>query len=93
MKPLSLKKRIENYLRKHGDWMHKGDIETLSKNAGFLGDNGGRRCRELVEEGILEKKEEKGSVLYRYKKRETIINVPIFTENGTVKMEQRSLFK
>jgi hypothetical protein len=67
MKKLSLAKRIENYLRKHPDtFFNGGEIERLSMSAGYKASNGSRRCREMVEEGILERKEEKGSVWYRY---------------------------
>jgi len=31
-----------------------------------LAETGDRRCRELAADGIIERKEEKGSVLYRY---------------------------
>ncbi|KKL55011.1 hypothetical protein LCGC14_2259710, partial [marine sediment metagenome] len=34
-------------------------------DSGYLGSNAGRRCRELVNEGILEKEIRNGSVWYQ----------------------------
>ena len=54
--------------------MHKGDICKLAEQAGYLAENAGRRCREMVtgktSSGkpcpiVLERKEVKGSVWYR----------------------------
>ena len=55
----ALKSRIDNYLYQWrlidpDKWFPKGEIEDMSKGAGYLGDNGGRRLRELVEEGKVE---------------------------------------
>ncbi len=61
----SLKKRIINYLSRHPRWFNVGEIEDLAKDSGYLGSNAGRRCRELVNEGILEKEIRKGSVWYK----------------------------
>ena len=66
MEKLSLSKRIEEYLRKQDGWVHSGEIERLALHAGYKSSNAGRRCREMQNEGILERKLEKGSVLYRY---------------------------
>lgn len=64
-----LKKKILNRLKDfEGLWVHKGRIEERSKEWGYLAETGNRRCRELAEDGIIEKKEEKGSVLYKYEK-------------------------
>ena len=67
---LALKNKIADRLKLLGGWVHKGRIEERSKEWGYLAETGDRRCRELVNEGILEKKEERGSVLYRYAKNE-----------------------
>ena len=66
MKKLSLSNRIANYLEKQGCWIHSADLERLALEAGYKSSNAGRRCREMQNEGILERKLEKGSVLYRY---------------------------
>lgn len=67
MKKLSLKQMILNRLKQmEGQWVHKGRIEERVKEWGYLAENGNRRCRELYEEGLIERKEERGSVSYRY---------------------------
>ena len=64
-----LKNKILNRLKEmEGQWVHKGRIEERSKEWGYLGETGDRRCRELAEDGIIQRKEERGSVLYRYAK-------------------------
>ena len=68
---ISLKNKILKRLMEfEGKWIHKGRIEERSKEWGYLADTGDRRCRELHAEGRIEKKEERGSVLYRYAKNE-----------------------
>ena len=58
MKKISLAKRIETYLQKHGGWVHKGVLEELAKKATYikkgkvchyLAENCDRRCREMVQ--------------------------------------------
>ena len=67
MKKISLKQRIlERLMEMEGQWIHKGRIEERVKEWGSLAETGDRRCRELAEDKIIERKEEKGSVLYRY---------------------------
>ena len=61
MTETSLKNRIENYMRawkiqNPEHWVHKGLLEQKAKDLGFLAENQNRRCRELVEEGILEER-------------------------------------
>lgn len=71
----SLKNRILERLQEmEGQWVHRGRIEERVKEWGYLAENGNRRCRELCADGLIEKKEEKGSVLYRYEKNPTTIN-------------------
>ena len=66
MKKISLSRRIENYLFKQNGWIHSGELERLALQAGYKASNAGRRCREMQNEGILDRKEERGSVLYKY---------------------------
>jgi len=68
---MSLKERLQNYLHKvwskdRDMWVSKGFLETLAKEAGYLGDNAGRRLRELVEEGKIEHRPKGISQEYRY---------------------------
>lgn len=61
----SLKERILKYIRNQQGWINGGQLERLSLEAGYKASNGSRRCRELVNEGLLERKEENGSVWYK----------------------------
>jgi hypothetical protein len=87
----SLSQRIENYLRRNGDWIAKGKLEELAKNATYykkgikchyLADNCTRRCRELVEDGILEVRESGASVEYRYKGKQIERSKVVFIERN-----------
>jgi DNA-binding IclR family transcriptional regulator len=69
---ISLAQRIERYLKNHDGWLNGGEVERLALQVGYKASNASRRCRELAGEGILERKEEKGTVWYRYKKPEPI---------------------
>lgn len=67
----ALKTRILNYLHKiwiknPNAWTHKGKLEDLIKDAGYLGDCGTRRIRELCHDGLIEKKPYGISTQYRY---------------------------
>lgn len=70
---MSLKNRILNYFERYdqinpGVWQNGGEIERLAMGLHFKASNAGRRCRELVTEGYLERREnDKGSVEYRIK--------------------------
>lgn len=79
----SLRSRLAARLKEVGVWVHKGMIEKRAQEWGYMGDTTARRLREmesgLLSNGktcprILEKKEENGSVLYRYKLQEKIIS-------------------
>lgn len=73
----SLKNMILNRLKEmEGQWVHKGRIEERTKEWGYLAETGDRRCRELSEDGIIQRKEERGSVLYRYQKEDNTLQKP-----------------
>lgn len=62
----ALKERLARYLQTHpGVWVHKHDLAKKGESVGYMQETVGRRLRELAEEGILEVKEENGSVWYR----------------------------
>lgn len=92
MRKTSLKIKIYDRLKEFGGWVHKGQIETRVKEWGYLADNGNRRCRELCESGLIEKKEENGVTLYRYKPQERKVITPLFLENNEVRMVQRTIY-
>lgn len=68
MKPLSLKDRILAYYRKNaGTWISGGEIERLvAARTNYKSSNSSRRLRELHEDGLLSRKEVKGTVYYAY---------------------------
>lgn len=59
MKP-SLKNRILTWLRKHPEWHHGEEITKLSQAAGYEGETGRRRLRDLLEEGLVMTESRKG---------------------------------
>ena len=64
---LSLSNRIERYCRKnYPNWTNGGEFERMSLAIGYKASNASRRCRELAEAGILERREKNGSVEYRF---------------------------
>ena len=67
---MSLKKTITEYLKaEYPRIVHKGEIGRKAVlEWGYENENSGRRCRELENEGIIEKIENsKGEAQYRYK--------------------------
>lgn len=62
----SLKERIYRFLLTHGQWVHKGIIARKAEDAGYLAENAGRRLRELVNDGLIERRlNSKGHVEYK----------------------------
>lgn len=75
-----------------GTYVHKGQIESRVKEWGYLAETGDRECRRLANEGLIERKEWKGSVTYKaYEKNTTKISqrdgsrsiLPEMLHNGT----------
>jgi len=64
----SLKNRLLRFLKNNPNkWFPKGYLCDLAREkAGYIGENTGRRLRELHEDGKLERKEMKGHVWYKY---------------------------
>lgn len=57
---MSLKKQILEYLKVKKDWVHKGELGRKAVlEFGFENENMGRRCRELENAGVIERKLEK----------------------------------
>lgn len=66
---MSLKAHILDHCRaRPHEWVHKGVLGRLAVlDWGYENENMGRRCRELVDEGLLARREnEKGQVEYKY---------------------------
>jgi Zn-finger nucleic acid-binding protein len=68
MKRPSLRERILSYYRKNaGVWISGGHLEkVVTANTTYKASTASRRARELHEDGLLERKEIKGTVFYRY---------------------------
>lgn len=67
MRKPSLISRIESYAKKNPFWISGSSYEKLAMEANFKASNCSRRLRELCVAGILERREVKGHVEYRYK--------------------------
>lgn len=66
---MSLSKIILEHLKKnYPQVIHKGELGRLAVNQwGYENENMGRRCRELVNKGLIERIEnKKGEVMYKY---------------------------
>lgn len=80
---MSLKQRLLNYLRKQEGFCNGGELERLAEQAGLKGSNASRRCRELCNEGFIERKIEKSeyskiaSVWYRASQPKKIISYSV----------------
>ena len=83
---MSLKDRIKEYYRKnYPSWVSGMHIEKLALNLNYKASNSGRRLRELCNEGVLERREVRGYVEYRFmvKSQRTLVWLPrrILAEN------------
>lgn len=86
----SLKNRILNYIRKSDGWINGGELEKLAESVGYKASNASRRCRELYNEDLLERKVEKStnskvaSVWYRAKAPQSIIKYYVPATGQTI---------
>ena len=64
-KSLKTEIRFQIY-NEYPNWVNGGRAERLAMELGFKSSNASRRCRELENEGIFERRINKGSVEYRY---------------------------
>ena len=63
----TFKKEIYKLARYNGGWINGGEFERLAMDNGYKSSNASRRCRELVNEGVLERRlNSKRCVEYRY---------------------------
>lgn len=62
---LSLKQRIERYIKMKNRPVSGGEIERIvAESTNYKPSNASRRCRELVNEGILKAEHRDGTVFY-----------------------------
>jgi hypothetical protein len=75
---MSLKNKIYELIRySYPSTVHKGKILVKSIDWGYETETAGRRCRDLVAEGLIEPlKDEKGRRTYRYIPTRIGIQVP-----------------
>jgi hypothetical protein len=65
---MTLKERLERYLRNQHGWIAKGQIEKLVvEKTKYTADNAGRRLRELENEGVLDVQQRRNHSWYRIK--------------------------
>jgi DNA-binding IclR family transcriptional regulator len=57
----SLKQRILDYINGSEKWLNGGTIERLAEEAGYKASNASRRCRELVNEGKIQRTISRGN--------------------------------
>ena len=84
----SLRERVLSYYRKNnGCWISGGEIERLvAQRTTYKASNASRRLRELREDGLLEAKEVKGTVFYRYMPQQKIVeSVEVVGSTAVVK--------
>jgi len=90
---VSLKNQLLTRLKNFQDWVPSHVIERKSQELGKMAGNGTRRVRELVEEGKVEQKEEKGIAWYRYKPQKKVVSIPEYIPNGSVKLTQKEIYE
>ena len=74
-----LKVRLAQFAKeKYPNWINGGDFEVFAMTQGKKASNGSRRCRELADEGTLERRINGKSVEYRYLQREVQKDPSIF---------------
>jgi len=67
----ALKQRILDYLfewrcLQPEKWINGGEIEKLAQEVGYKASNASRRCRELYEEGKINRRLKNGTVEYQF---------------------------
>jgi hypothetical protein len=62
----ALKQIYKGFEDKDLAWVYGYELQSTATNAGWIGSNGGRRCRELASKGLIERREKNGQVQYRY---------------------------
>ena len=85
-----LKVRLAQFAKeKYPNWINGGEYEMFAITLGFKASNGSRRCRELADEGTLERRINGKSVEYRYLQKEVQKN-PLLTYNALRLSQRRS---
>lgn len=78
---LSLKSRLERFLKRKQDWFPKGTLCDIARTeVGATGEHTGRRLRELQNEGIVEVKYEHNHAYYRYNQHQPMTNEQLIAQ-------------
>lgn len=95
MNKQSLVERIRLFLKEKGTWIHGEEITKYGQSLGYEGETARRRLRDLLEEGVVETKAERGlrakSNWYRYVPKETV-RTKIEVIEGIAYQRQEKLF-
>lgn len=67
MTKISLREKLILFAKGKRQFTNGGEFERLALNEGYKASNASRRCRELVDCGIFDRKEINGSVWYKIK--------------------------
>lgn len=91
MKKPSLVERLIKFMKaKPETWIPGGELERIALSVGYKASNISRRARELVEDGMLERKENsKGHVEYKWRKTEVIRSRYEITPDGVVVRQEK----
>jgi hypothetical protein len=75
MTQLSLKERLERYLRNHHGWISSGELQRIvAEKTCYTPQNVGRRLRERAEEGKLQVMYVRNHAHYRAAMRDNALN-------------------
>ena len=86
---ISLKTKLITFAKGKNGWINGGEFERLAMNEGFKSSNAGRRCREMANLGILERRISGKSVEYRYKTQDiTTTFRPEFTQLKKLELQK-----
>lgn len=58
---------------REGGWVYEYRLRSIHTPFGWLGSQGDRRCRELAQEGKLERKKDGKYAMYRYARKELVM--------------------
>lgn len=64
---MTLKQTILKHLDERKDWLPAYKLQSVETSFGWIGSSGSRRCRELYEAGLIERRLNGKYVEYRHK--------------------------
>lgn len=93
MNKLSLVERLIKFMKANPEtWVNGGTLERLALENGYKASNISRRARELVDDGTLDRREnKKGHVEYKWRKTEVIRRRYEITPDGVVVRQEKAM--